>query len=93
VGAYTLTEQQNNTRTDYQYDGGSVLTEKQGGNTTSRYLLGTNRLAKHGEALQLDGLGSMRQGVDMSSGTYTGQTDYSAFGEVIGGSNTGAFGA
>ncbi len=26
----------------------------------------------------------------MSSGTYTGQTDYSAFGEVIGGNNTGA---
>ncbi len=79
-----------NTRTDYQCDGDAVLTEKQGGNTTSRYLLGTNRLAKYGEAPQLDGLGSMRQGLNMSSGTYTGLADYSAFGEVIGGNNTGA---
>ncbi len=32
----------------------------------------------------------MRQGVNTSSGVFTGQTDYSAFGEVIGGNNTGA---
>jgi len=66
------------------------VTLLEAGNTSNRYLVGTNRLAKHGEALQLDGLGSMRQGLNMSNGTYTGQTDYSAFGEVIGGSNTGA---
>ena len=52
--------------------------------------MGTNRLLKYGEAPQLDGLGSMRQGVNTSSGVFTGQTDYSAFGEVIGGNNTGA---
>ena len=59
--------------------------------TTSRYLLGTNRLAKYGEAPQLDGLGSMRQGVNMNNGVFTGQADYSAFGEYIGGNNIGAF--
>ncbi len=32
----------------------------------------------------------MRQGLNMSNGTYTGLADYSAFGEVIGGNNTGA---
>ncbi len=32
----------------------------------------------------------MRQGVNTSSGVFTGQTDYSAFGEVVGGNNTGA---
>lgn len=63
-------------RTDYQYDGDAVLTEKQGGSTTSRYLLDTSRLAKYGEAPQLDGLGNMRQGLGQSSGTFTGRADY-----------------
>ena len=91
LGRQAYRYDQNNTRTDYQYDGDAVLTETQNGSVTSRYLLGTNRLLKYGEAPQLDGLGSMRQGVDTSSGVFTGQTDYSAFGEVIGGNNTGAF--
>jgi len=59
----------------------------EGGSTSSRYLLGTNRLAKYWEALQLDGLGSMRQDVNMNnSARFTGSFDYSAFGEKIGGS-------
>ncbi len=91
LGRQVFRVDQNNTRTDYQYDGGNVLTEQQNGSTSSRYLLGTHRLAKYGEAPQLDGLGSMRQGIDMNNGVFTGQTDYSAFGEVIGGNNTGAF--
>ncbi len=82
---------QSGTRTDYQYDGDSVLTEKQNSTTTAQYLLGTNLLMKYGEAPQLDGLGSMRQGVSTSSGQFTGQADYSAFGESIGGNNPGAF--
>ncbi len=51
----------------------------------------TNLLIKNGEAPQLDGLGSMRQGLSTSSGQFTGQADYSAFGESIGGNNPGAF--
>jgi len=67
------------------------VTLLEAGNTSSRYLLGTNRLAKYGEAPQLDSLGSMRQGVNMNSGVFTGQAGYSASEENIGGANTVAF--
>ncbi len=59
------------------------MTLLEAGNTSSRYLLGTNRLAKYGEAPQLDGLGSMRQGINRNSGVFTGQADYLAFRESI----------
>jgi len=78
-------------RTDYQYDGSQVLTEKQNGGTVNRYQRGAGGelLSRPGwgggETPQMDGLGSMRQGLDNGSARFTGLFDYSAFGEKIGG--------
>jgi len=82
-------------RTDYQYDGSQVLTEKQNGGTVNRYqrgaggeLLSRPDWGAGAETPQMDGLGSMRQGLDNGSARFTGLFDYSAFGEQIGGSGS-----
>ncbi len=63
-----------------------MLTEKQNGGTVNRYQRGAGGelLSRPGwgagaETPQMDGLGSMRQGINMNNGVFTGQADYSAF--------------
>ncbi len=53
--------------------------------TTGRYLYGNGNLLNYAETPYLDGRGDLRQGLNTSTGHYTGQFDFSAFEEAVGG--------
>ncbi len=78
--------------TNFLYDGGRVLLEKQGASTTGTYTYGNALVRKDGEVPLFDGLGSERT-VTSSSQAVTASLTLSAFGQTVAssGSSTSAY--
>jgi RHS repeat-associated protein len=70
------------TTTNFLYNGGAVLLEKQGSTTTATYTYGNALLRKDGEYPLFDGLGSERT-VTNSSQTVTGTLTLDGFGLTV----------
>ena len=68
--------------TNFLYDGGAVLLEKQGGTTTATYTYGNSLIRKDAETPLFDGLGSERT-VTSSSQAVTASLTLSAFGQAV----------
>ncbi len=78
--------------TNFLFDGGAVLLEKQGGTTTATYTYGNSLIRKDGETPLFDGLGSERT-VTNASQSVTASLTLSAFGQTVAssGSSTSAY--
>ncbi len=78
--------------TNFLFDGGSVLLEKQGSSTTATYTYGNALIRKDGETPLLDGLGSERT-VTNSGQSVAASLTLSAFGQTVAstGSSTSAY--
>ena len=78
--------------TNFLFDGGSVLLEKQGSTTTATYTYGNALIRKDGETPLFDGQGSERT-VTNASQAVTASLTLSAFGQTIAssGSSTSAY--
>ena len=78
--------------TNFLFDGGAVLLEQQGGNTTATYTYSNSLIRKDGETPLFDGLGSERTVTNSGQGVM-GSLTLSAFGQSVAssGSSTSAY--